>query len=48
MTRGFNRLVIVADRDSDAGRLYRTLGFSPAGRAAALERWPGIQLDEGA
>ncbi|MDX1599963.1 MAG: GNAT family N-acetyltransferase [Anaerolineales bacterium] len=42
VTRGFERLVIVADRDSDAGRLYGSLGFSTVGRAAGLERWPGI------
>lgn len=46
VTREFSQLVIVADRDSDAGRLYRSLGFSPAGRAAGLERWPGIQPSE--
>lgn len=38
----FERLVIVADTDSDAGRLYQSLGFSLADRAAGLERWPGI------
>lgn len=39
---GFKQLVIVADRDSSAGRLYQSLGFSLADRAAGLERWPGI------
>lgn len=35
-------LVIVADRDSAAGRLYRSLGYELAERQAGLEWWPGI------
>lgn len=43
VTRNFHQLVIVAASESDSGRLYQSLGFSPAGRAAGLERWPGIE-----
>lgn len=32
-------LVLVADADSDAERLYRSVGFLPAEQEAALERW---------
>lgn len=36
---GLATLVLVADAGSAAERLYRSLGFRPAERAAALERW---------
>jgi ribosomal protein S18 acetylase RimI-like enzyme len=32
-------LVLVADADSAAERLYRSVGFLPAEQSAALERW---------
>ncbi|HMK09549.1 MAG TPA: GNAT family N-acetyltransferase [Anaerolineales bacterium] len=36
---GVARLVLVADAGSPAERLYRSVGFQPTERAAALERW---------
>jgi GNAT superfamily N-acetyltransferase len=36
---GLNTLVIVAETDSDAGRLYRSLGFGPTEFQAGLEKW---------
>ncbi len=44
VTHDFRRLVIVADQDSPAGRLYQSLGFSPIHQSAGLERWPGIAV----
>jgi GNAT superfamily N-acetyltransferase len=36
---GLTTLVLVADADSPAERLYRSVGFIPAERAVGLERW---------
>jgi GNAT superfamily N-acetyltransferase len=36
---GLETLVLVADADSPAERLYRSVGFRPAEKAIALERW---------
>ncbi len=35
-------LVIVADEDSNAARLYQSLGFQPTERQVGLECWPGM------
>lgn len=43
---GANQLVIVADRGSDAGRLYRSLGYELAERQAGLEWWQGMPPPE--
>lgn len=39
---GAEWLVIIADRGSDAGRLYRSLGYELAERQAGLEWWQGM------
>lgn len=39
---GAEQLVIIADRGSDAGRLYRSLGYELAERQAGLEWWQGM------
>jgi GNAT superfamily N-acetyltransferase len=39
---GIDKLVIVADRDSDAGRLYRSLGFRMAEHQIGLAWWRGL------
>ena len=36
---GLGTLVMVADADSPAERLYRSVGFQPAEREVGLERW---------
>jgi ribosomal protein S18 acetylase RimI-like enzyme len=36
---GLETLVLVADADSPAERLYRSVGFQPTEQAVALERW---------
>ena len=36
---GLETLVLVADADSPAERLYRSVGFLPAERGVGLERW---------
>jgi GNAT superfamily N-acetyltransferase len=36
---GINTLVLVADADSQAERIYRSVGFLPAERQVGLERW---------
>ena len=36
---GIDRLVIVADHESAASRLYRSLGFNPEEHQMGLERW---------
>lgn len=36
---GVERLVIVADADSPADRIYRSVGFRPVERQLGLERW---------
>jgi GNAT superfamily N-acetyltransferase len=38
LARGCTRMVIVADQDSDAGRLYQALGFSRAGTSWQASR----------
>lgn len=39
---GAEQLIIVADRGSDAGRLYRSLGFQHTEHQAGLEWWQGM------
>jgi ribosomal protein S18 acetylase RimI-like enzyme len=36
-------LVIVADQDSSAARLYQALGFQLTEKQVGMERWPGIE-----
>ena len=40
-----NTLVIVADRDSNAARLYQSLGFKLAEKQVGLERWPEMGFE---
>lgn len=39
---GLETLVIVTETDSDAGRLYQSLGFAATEYQAGLEKWKGI------
>lgn len=39
---GAEQVVLVADRGSAAGRLYRSLGYRQVERQAGLEKWPGM------
>jgi ribosomal protein S18 acetylase RimI-like enzyme len=38
-------LVIVAEQDSDAERLYRSLGYQPTEKQVGLEKWPEMEAE---
>lgn len=44
--KGVETLVLVADAESDAERLYRSVGFLATERESALERWPADAHDQ--
>jgi hypothetical protein len=40
---GLHTLVIVADQDSAAARLYESVGFQPTEKQVGLEWWPEME-----